>query len=139
VCAVAPVGLTITARAQAGPFQNPPPDLATQVLPANDGWAATAPGTTGGSAALPANIYTVSTRAQLAAALNNKSSTPKIINVVGTINGVVDANNNVLAGAPPCPNFDVAPYAEAAYIASATEFRTQRGAGVGIIEIGDCI
>jgi pectate lyase len=60
--------------------------------------------------------------AQLAAALNNKSSTPKIINVVGTINGVVDANNNVLAGAPPCPHFDVAPYTEAAYIASATEF-----------------
>ena len=59
VCAVAPVGLTITAWAQAGPFQNPPPDLATQVLPANDGWAATAPGTTGGSAAQPANIYTV--------------------------------------------------------------------------------
>jgi len=46
VCAVAPVGLTITARAQAGPFRNPPPDLATQVLPANDGWAATAPGET---------------------------------------------------------------------------------------------
>jgi pectate lyase len=122
LCAVAPVGLTITAQAQAGPFQNPPLDLATQVLPANDGWAATAPGTTGGSAALPANIYTVSTMAQLAAALNNKSSTPKIINVVGTINGVVDANNNVLAGAPPCPHFDVAPYTEAAYIASATEF-----------------
>jgi pectate lyase len=122
VCVVAPAGLTITALAQAGPFQTPPPDLATQVLPANDGWAATAPGTTGGSAALPANIYTVSTMAQLAAALNNKSPTPKIINVVGTINGVVDANNNVLAGAPPCPNFDVAPYTQAAYIASATEF-----------------
>jgi pectate lyase len=71
-----------------------------QVPPANDGWAATAPGTTGGSAALPANIYTVSTMAQLAAALNNKSSTPKIINVVGTIIGVVDADNNILAGAP---------------------------------------
>ena len=121
VCLVGAVGLTITARAQAGPFQSPPPDLATQVLSANDGWAATAPGTTGGSAALPTNVYSVSTMAQLAAALNNKSSTPKIINVVGTINGVVDANNNVLAGAPPCPNFDVAPYTEAAYLASATE------------------
>jgi pectate lyase len=121
-CAVAVVGLTITARAQAGPFQNPPADLATEVLPANDGWAATAPGTTGGAAALAANIFTVSTMAQLAAALNNKSATAKIINVSGTINGVVDANNNVLAGAPPCPNFDVAPYTEAAYIGSATEF-----------------
>jgi pectate lyase len=121
VCTV-PLGSTINARAQAGPFQNPPADLATQVLAANDGWAAMSPGTTGGSAALPANIYTVSTMAQLAAALNNKSATPKIINVVGTINGVVDANNNVLAGAPPCPNFDVAPYTESAYIASATEF-----------------
>lgn len=122
LCTVAFFELTITARAQAGPFQNPPADLATEVLPANDGWAATAPGTTGGSAAAPANIYTVTTMAQLAAALNNRSSTPKIINVVGTINGVVDSNNNVLAGAPPCPHFDVAPYTEAAYIGSATEF-----------------
>ena len=67
VCLVAAVGLTITARAQAGPFQSPPPDLATQVLSANDGWAAAAPGTTGGSAALPTNVYSVSTMAQLAA------------------------------------------------------------------------
>lgn len=37
---------------QAGTFQTPPANLGTQVLSANDGWASTAPGTTGGSAAL---------------------------------------------------------------------------------------
>ena len=130
VCAVwtVPVGLNINALAEAGPFQDPPAGLATQVLNANDGWSAMAPGITGGSAAQPANILAVSTMAPLAAALNNKSSTPTIINVVGTINGVVDANNNPLAGAPPCPNFDVAPYTESAYIASATEFSASSSA-----------
>ena len=116
MCAIAMVGLTLTAYGQAGVFQTPPADLGTQTLPANDGWAASGPGVTGGSAALPANIYTVTNWAQLKAALNGASAIAKIIYVSGTINGVVDANNNVL----PCTFFDSGVYTRAAYIASAT-------------------
>jgi pectate lyase len=113
LCGVASFGLIQSAQAQAGPFQNPPANLATQILAANDGWAATN-GVTGGSAANPANIFTVTNWAQLKAALNNKSATPKIIQVSGTVLGSVDANNNPV----PCSTYDVAPYTLAAYIAS---------------------
>ncbi|WP_030907039.1 pectate lyase family protein [Streptosporangium amethystogenes] len=58
-------------------------DLGRQTLPANDGWAAEGTGTTGGAAAPASNTYTVSTRAQLAAAL--AAPAPKIIYVKGTI------------------------------------------------------
>ncbi|MET8048112.1 pectate lyase [Streptosporangium sp. NPDC005286] len=58
-------------------------DLGRQTLPANDGWAAEGTGTTGGAAAPASNTHTVSTRAQLAAALAAPS--PKIIYVKGTI------------------------------------------------------
>ncbi|GAA0841847.1 polysaccharide lyase family 1 protein [Streptosporangium amethystogenes subsp. fukuiense] len=58
-------------------------DLGRQTLPANDGWAAEGTGTTGGAAAPTSNTHTVSTRAQLAAALAAPS--PKIIYVKGTI------------------------------------------------------
>jgi pectate lyase len=60
-----------------------------------DGWA-TASGSgavTGGDSAIPANIYTVTTRAQLVSALNSASSTAKIIYVSGTINLCVDDSN----------------------------------------------
>jgi pectate lyase len=113
-------GITPAALAQAGVYQNPPADLATEVLPANDGWAASGAGTTGGAAALPANIFTVSNFAQLKAALNNASSTAKIIQISGMVNGAVNASNVPLSTAPPCPAFDVSPYTEAAYIASST-------------------
>src|ERR1700761_2016473 len=102
---VAGAGFVPPAQAQAGPYKNPPANLATQVLAANDGWAATN-GVTGGSAAAPANIYTVTNWAELKAALNNKSATPKIIQVSGTVLGSVDANNNPV----PCSAYDVAPY-----------------------------
>lgn len=59
-------------------------DPALQAAPA-DGWAAQAGGTRGGSAALPAHIYTVSNRIQLLAALSNGATAPKIVKVVGTI------------------------------------------------------
>ncbi|GLW08501.1 pectate lyase [Microtetraspora sp. NBRC 13810] len=57
--------------------------LARQTLPAGDGWAAEGPGTTGGSAAPPANVHTVSTRAGLVAAL--AAPGPRIIQVRGTV------------------------------------------------------
>lgn len=86
--AVAAAGLgavPFVMNANAGPVE-----LARQSLPAKDGWAASGSGTTGGSKADSAHVYTVSTRAQLAKALGNGSdSTPKIIKVKGTI----DAND----------------------------------------------
>ncbi|AXG76330.1 hypothetical protein DVK44_00035 [Streptomyces paludis] len=64
-------------------------DLAHQTLPAKDGWAASGTGTTGGAAAT--QVVTVSTRAQLVAALGSASSTtPRIIQVKGTINANTD-------------------------------------------------
>src|SRR5450432_166170 len=56
-------------------------DSGHQVLPANDGWAAASGGTTGGSAATSAHVYTVTTRAQLVQDLGGAKSTdttPKI-------------------------------------------------------------
>lgn len=78
-------------------------DLGREVLGANDGWGAFGAGTTGGSLATPDQVYTVRTRAELIAALNNgvpsstspsnPSNLPKIIYVDGTINFNVDDNN----------------------------------------------
>ena len=59
-------------------------DAARQVAP-SDGWASQAGGTLGGSAATSANIYTVSTRAQLLAAITNGGVASKIIKLVGII------------------------------------------------------
>jgi pectate lyase len=90
-------------------------DLGREVLATNDGWASEGPGTTGGSAAVDAQVYTVTNRAELIAALNNgvvpappndvsssnPSNEPKIIYVKGTIDGNVDAANNP----PACENY----------------------------------
>ena len=59
-------------------------DPAQQAAPA-DGWASQAGGTLGGSAATSANIYTVTNRSQLLAAITNGATNPKIIKVVGII------------------------------------------------------
>jgi pectate lyase len=73
-------------NANAGPV-----DLAHQALPAKDGWAASGSGTTGGSKASSANVFTVSTRAQLVKALGSATnSTPKIIKIKGTIDANTD-------------------------------------------------
>lgn len=66
-------------------------DLAYQTLPANDGWAASGSGTTGGSKADAARVYTVSNRAELAKALGSGSGSdtaPRIVRV----KGLIDAN-----------------------------------------------
>jgi len=60
-----------------------------------DGWASQAGGTSGGSAAATAQIYSVANRAQLVNAINNGGTNPKIIKVSGTIDmseGVPYAN-----------------------------------------------
>lgn len=80
--------LSAAAQAQAGV-----PDVGRQTIAANDGWAsmptvALPGGTTGGSAADTAHVYTVSDRNALVAALAFPDATPKIIR----IDGVIDAN-----------------------------------------------
>lgn len=80
-------------------------DLGRETLPPNDGWASLGTGTTGGASATPDQVYTVTNRQELIAALNNgvypppsssPSNTPKIIYVEGTIDANVDDNNQPL-------------------------------------------
>ena len=81
-------------------------DLGSEVLAPNDGWAAFGAGTTGGSLAVPSQVYRVTNRAELIAALNNgvfsstspsnPSDEPKIIYVDGTIDMNVDDDNQPL-------------------------------------------
>ncbi|MBD8528459.1 MULTISPECIES: pectinesterase family protein [unclassified Massilia] len=59
-------------------------DPARQVAPA-DGWASQAGGTVGGSAAIESQIYTVTTRAQLLAAITNGGTASKIIKLSGVL------------------------------------------------------
>ncbi len=65
--------------------------VARESLPANDGWAASGSGTSGGSAAEAANVAVVRNRAELIAALggdaatNGQNATPKIVLVSGRI------------------------------------------------------
>jgi pectate lyase len=82
-------------------------DLGREVLGADNGWAASGSGTSGGANAAPEQIYTVTNRAELIAALNNgvasstspsnPSNEPKIIYVNGTIDANVDDANQPLA------------------------------------------
>jgi pectate lyase len=80
-------------------------DLGREPLAPNDVWAAFSTGTTGGANASSDQVYTVSNRQQLIAALNNgvyppasstPSSIPKIIYVDGMIDANVDDNNQPL-------------------------------------------
>jgi len=77
-------------------------DPARQTIAANDGWAsqptAALPyGTTGGSAADEAHVFTVSDRNALVAALNFPDATPKIIRIEGMIDANGDANGQPLS------------------------------------------
>lgn len=82
-------------------------DLGRETLQPENGWAASGSGVTGGSAAIDAQVYTVTNRAELIAALNNgvssstspsnPSNEPKIIYVQGTVDANVDDANQPLA------------------------------------------
>ncbi|MDX3385018.1 pectate lyase [Streptomyces niveiscabiei] len=89
-------------------------DLSRDTLPANDGWASYGPGTTGGSAADPAHVFTVTTRAELARALDGGSDTPKIIKVAGTI----DANTDDRGRRLDCADYATDGYDLKAYLAA---------------------
>ncbi|WP_369234518.1 polysaccharide lyase family 1 protein [Streptomyces sp. R21] len=112
VAAVAATGLgaaVFVMNANAGPV-----DLAHQTLPAKDGWAASGSGTTGGSQADSAHVFTVSTRAQLVKALGSASdSTARIIKVKGTI----DANTDDAGKKLTCADYATGTgYSLAAYL-----------------------
>ncbi|CAL9316937.1 Pectate lyase [Streptomyces sp. enrichment culture] len=96
--------LAVTGTASAHPAHHPGPDR--QVLPARDGWAAYGTGTTGGAAADPAHVYTVTTWEQFKAALADGGSAPKIVRVQGTLD----------ADGPGCDSFAVPGYDFAAYL-----------------------
>jgi pectate lyase len=127
-CAVAagllagPAGPALAAPAKppAGPMPASFTALGRQTLPANDGWAAATTGTTGGSAADAAHVFTVANRSELVAALggnnasNDKNSTPKIIYIRGTVDANVDDANQPLS----CESYQTGGYTLAAYLAT---------------------
>ncbi|MDT0480515.1 MULTISPECIES: pectate lyase family protein [Streptomyces] len=71
-------------------------DISRDTLPANDGWASGGEGTTGGSAADGAHVYTVTDRAGLVRALDGGSATPKIIRIAGTVDANTDDDGDHL-------------------------------------------
>lgn len=98
-------------------------DLGHETLAPNDGWASFSTGTTGGTNAVANQVYTVHTRKELIAALNNgvypppssnPSNAPKIIYVDGTIDANVDDNNQPLV----CTDFNRNGYTLEAYLAA---------------------
>lgn len=87
-----------------------------QVLPTNDGWASAEGGTTGGAAATPAQVFTVTNRAQLVQALGGDNTgadaTPKIIYIQGVINGNEDDAGNPLT----CDDYATGGYSLNSYL-----------------------
>lgn len=83
-----------------------------QPLPANDGWASAEGGTSGGSKANRAHVYTVTNREQLVQALGGTDATPKIIYIKGTINGNEDDAGNPLT----CDDYITGGYSLSAYL-----------------------
>ncbi|MEU9265471.1 pectate lyase [Streptomyces sp. NPDC048251] len=103
-CTALVLSVTGTASAQADAHsRSSSRDLGRQVLGTNDGWAAHGTGTTGGSAADAAHVYTVTTWAEFKAALAAGGSAPKIIKVKGVIDAVAEGCD---AFAAPGYDFD---------------------------------
>ncbi|GAA3084953.1 polysaccharide lyase family 1 protein [Streptomyces roseofulvus] len=87
--AAAALVLTVTAPAAgAHPGRPAGPDPARATLPAGDGWASAGTGTTGGAAADASRVFTVTTWAELRAALAVPGTEPRIVKVVGTLDAV---------------------------------------------------
>jgi pectate lyase len=115
-------------------------DLGRETLHPDNGWAASGAGVTGGSAAAPEQIYTVTNRSELIAALNNgvpsstspsaPSNEPKIIYVKGVIDGNVDDENNPLE----CVDYYRDGYTLEAFLAAFDPAVYGRGAIVGPLE-----
>ncbi|WP_326669677.1 pectate lyase [Streptomyces canus] len=80
-------------------------DAARETLATGDGWASDGTGTTGGTAADAAHVYTVTDWAGFKAALAAGGSTPKIIKVKGTIDAVSEGCDSLAA-----PGYDFDAY-----------------------------
>jgi pectate lyase len=116
--------LSLTAIAGCGLAHASERDLGRETLDPNNGFAALGAGVTGGSAAVPSQVYVVTNRRELIAALNNgvasatspanASNEPKIIYVNGTIDANVDDNNNPLA----CADYNRNGYTMEAFLAA---------------------
>jgi pectate lyase len=89
-------------------------DLGREILTPSDGWAAFSTGTTGGASADADHVYVVSNRQALLAALANRSATPKIIQLDGTIDANVDDDNQPLT----CDDYARNGYSLDAYLAA---------------------
>ncbi|MFF6876304.1 polysaccharide lyase family 1 protein [Streptomyces sp. NPDC012474] len=89
-------------------------DISRDTLPANDGWAAAAGGTTGGATADDAHVHTVTDRAGLVRALDGGSDTPKIIKIAGTIDANTDDDGNRL----DCADYATDGYSLKKYLAA---------------------
>lgn len=83
------LGCTALVLAVTGPVAHAQDrDLSRETLAAGDGWGSEGAGTTGGSAADAAHVYTVTNWQEFRAALKNGGSAPKIIKVKGMIDAV---------------------------------------------------
>ncbi|MEW1644776.1 pectate lyase [Streptomyces sp. NPDC091219] len=89
---------TTTAQARPRPLDR-------QTLGAADGWASYGTGTSGGAAATPDHVYTVSDWADFKAALAAAGTAPKIIRVKGVIDANADGCDSFAA-----PGYDFAQY-----------------------------
>jgi pectate lyase len=99
-------------------------DLGRETIQPNNGFAASGAGVTGGAAAVPAQVYLVTNRTELIAALNNgvpsstspanPSNEPKIIYVKGTIDANVDDANQPLT----CADYNRNGYTMEAFLAT---------------------
>ncbi|MFD0022046.1 polysaccharide lyase family 1 protein [Streptomyces sp. NPDC058382] len=84
------------------------------VLPEGDGWAAAEGSTTGGAAATPDHVYTVSNRAELVAAFADAGDAPKIVRIDGTIHGNSDAEGTPVG----CEEYETDGYTLDKYLAA---------------------
>ncbi|GAB3212868.1 pectate lyase [Marinactinospora endophytica] len=114
VTAAALLPLTAPAAHAAGPLSPRVERVARQTLAPDDGWAAHEGGTTGGSAAKPADVHVVRDWAQLRAALSDPDSTPRIVAVDGTIHAAEGPDGQ----APTCADYADPAYDKEAYLAT---------------------
>jgi pectate lyase len=100
------VGCTALALALTGTAaQAHPRSLARETLGAADGWASYGTGTSGGAAATPDHVYTVTNWADFKAALAAGGTAPKIIRIKGTIDANAEGCDSFAA-----PGYDFAQY-----------------------------
>ncbi|MFG2024657.1 polysaccharide lyase family 1 protein [Streptomyces sp. NPDC048825] len=93
------VGCTALVLTVTGPTaQAKPRDLGRETLAAGDGWGSEGAGTTGGSAADAAHVYTVTTWAEFKRALADGGDAPKVIKVKGMIDAVSEGCEAFVAG-----------------------------------------